>query len=96
MASIVENLERMEAQLKRWSVKVDELVARSEGVSAQAMIDNREFIDELKASRAAARVKLDEFRAESRSRWQRSRRSMAGAWSDLMVAFRALERQSGK
>ena len=96
MATIVENLERMEAQLDRWGLKIDDLVARTEGASAHAAIDHRDLIDELKASRAAARVKLDDFRAESRSRWRRSRRGMAKAWNDLMVAFRTLERHSGK
>jgi hypothetical protein len=95
MATIAENLERMDAQLGRWGVKIDELVARAEGASAQAAIGHRELIDELKASRAAAHVRLDEFRAESRSRWRRSLRGMASAWGDLMVAFRALERRAG-
>ena len=96
MATIAENLERMDAQLERWGVKVDALVARAEGTDTKAAVNHRELIDELKASRAAARGRLDEFHAESRSRWRRSRRGMALAWSDLMVAFRALERQPGK
>ena len=95
MATIAENLERMDAQLARWGVRIDALVARAEGESAQAAVDRRELIDELKASRVAARVRLAEFHAESRSRWRRSRRGMATAWNDLMVAFRELEREAG-
>jgi hypothetical protein len=96
MATIAENLERMDAQLERWGVKIDALVAQAEVPGTKAAVNHRELIDELKASRAAARGRLEEFRAESRSRWRRSRRGMATAWTDLMTAFRALERRAGK
>ena len=95
MATVAENLERIDAQLKRWDVRIAELVARAERVGTKTAGNRRELIDELNASRALTRVRLDEFQAESKAKWRRSRRGVATAWNDLMMAFRALERQAG-
>jgi hypothetical protein len=95
MATAAENLAKVDAQLERWGVKIDALVARAEGVGARSALDHRERIDELKRRRAVAATRLDMFHAESSSRWRRSRGGIATAWHDLMVAFRALERETG-
>ena len=45
---------KMEAQLKQWGAKLDELVARAEEVSAEAKIERRKRIEDLKAKYQAA------------------------------------------
>lgn len=95
MATTAENLAKVDAQLQRWGLKIDELVARAEAVGPPAVLSYRQRIDELKAKRATARARLDELHAESSAKWRRSRGGIATAWNDLVVAFRALERQAG-
>jgi hypothetical protein len=95
MATTAGNLDKIDAQLERWGEKIDKLVTLAEGVGARAALNHRERIMELKAKRAAATARLVELRAESSSRWRRSRGGIATAWNDLMIAFRALEREAG-
>jgi hypothetical protein len=95
MVAMEKNLEKVETQLKLWSVKIDELVARAEGAGAQVALTHRERIDELKSKRAMAQARLEELRVAGSWKWRRFGRGIASAWNDLVVAFRALERQAG-
>jgi hypothetical protein len=94
MVTTEKNLDRIDAQLRLWSVKVDALVARAEGAGALAAVNHRARIDELKARCAVAQARLDELRAAGRWQWRRYGSGIAQAWNDLVVAFRALERQT--
>ncbi|HEY3353527.1 MAG TPA: coiled coil domain-containing protein [Polyangia bacterium] len=95
MVATERNLEKIDAQLQRWSVKIDELVARAASSGARVVGDQRQRIDELKAKRAAAQARLDELRAAGSWKWRRFGGGIARAWNELVVAFRALERQAG-
>jgi len=59
----------MEAQLKLWDAKLDVLMARADVAGTQAKSDLRKRIDVVKAKRAVAQAKFDEFRAAGSENW---------------------------
>jgi hypothetical protein len=56
-------VKRMEAQLRRWSLKIDHLAARTQTAGVQARFDVLTYLDELKALHAVAQSKLVELKA---------------------------------
>jgi hypothetical protein len=81
-------VEKMEAQLKLWSLKIDNLADKTLVVGAQAGFDTIMYIDELKALHAIAQSKLDEFRAAGDTKRARIKGEMKSAWNELDAAFK--------
>jgi hypothetical protein len=79
---------KMETQLKRWGAKLDQLVARADTDGADAKIDQRKRIAELKTKHKLARAKLDELKAASGEGWETLKEGAESAWSDFEVAFK--------
>ncbi len=86
------NLEKIDGQLTAWGARIDALVRRAEVGDGTAT--TRVRIDELRAKHAMARARLDEARGADTVTWSRLRDGLAIAWMDLVLAFRALERQA--
>jgi len=81
-------VEKMEAQLKRWSLKIDHLEAKTQMAGVQASFDALMYIDELKALHAIAQSRLDEFRTAGDPERARLRAEMKSAWNELDTAFK--------
>jgi hypothetical protein len=81
---------KMETQLKVWSVKLDELVAKAEEVGTEAKIDYCKRIDDLKAKHLAAQEKLVELRAAGIEEWESLKTGVEGTWKDVESAFKKL------
>jgi hypothetical protein len=85
--------ERMEAQLKLWSAKIDHLAAKTQAAGVQARFDALMYVDELKALHAIAQAKLIEFKAAilaataGDTKRTRLQAEMKKAWSELDAAF---------
>jgi hypothetical protein len=90
MQSIEAHIEKREAQLRQWGVRLDELVARAEEAGAKAKIDHRKRIDDLKVKYQVARSRLDELRAAGSEKWEIFKNGVERAWSELEVAFKKL------
>jgi hypothetical protein len=82
-------VERMEGQLRIWSVEIDGLVARTQRPGIQAGFDALMHIDELKALHAIAQSRLDEFRAVGEAGQPGLKAEMESAWHELDTAFKA-------
>lgn len=82
-----EAIAAMEAQLKKWSVKINALVARTQMAGVHPTFGALMYIDELKALHALAQLKLDEFLAEEDTDNTRARAELDDAWKDLVAAF---------
>ena len=81
---------KMEAELRQWGAKLDELVAKAEKAGAEVKIDQRRRIDDLKAKVQAAQSKLDEVRTAGSERWETLKTGVESAWSELELAFKKL------
>jgi hypothetical protein len=80
--------ETMEAQLKRWGLKIDRLAAKTEIVGVQTGFDTLMHIDELKALHAIAEAKLLEFKVAVDTSRARLETEMTDAGNDLEAAFK--------
>ena len=81
-------VEKMEAQLKRWEVKIDNLAAKTQTAGVQAGFDALMYVDELKALHAIAQSKFDEFRKAGDTERRRLKTEMKSAWNELDAAFK--------
>jgi hypothetical protein len=81
-------LEKMEAQLRRWSLKIDHLAAKTQVPGVQAGFDALIYVDELKALHAIALAKFNEFKTGEATRRSRLQEEMKSAWDDLDAAFK--------
>jgi hypothetical protein len=80
-------VEKMEAQLKSWSSKIDHLTAKAQVSGVQAGFDTLMYIDELKALHAIAQSDFDELRAATNKTEPRLEARMKIAWNDLATAL---------
>lgn len=83
-------VEKMEAQLKLWSLKIDHLATETQVAGVQARFDALMYVDELKALHAIAQSKLIELKAVGDTRRARLKAEMKCAWNDLDAAFKDL------
>ena len=52
---------KVEAQLRQWGAKLDDLVAKAEEAGTEAKIEYRKRIDDLKAKHQVAQAKLEKL-----------------------------------
>jgi len=81
-------LEKMEAQLNLWRLKIDGLAARTQVAASQAGFDALIYVDELKALHAIAQSKLDEFKAAGDPERKRRKGELKKSWRELEAAFK--------
>jgi hypothetical protein len=81
-------MEDLGAQLKRWSLKIDRLVDKTQMDGVRPRYAVVLYVDELKALHAVAQSKFDEFRAAGQAERTGLRAGMRSAWDDLEAAFK--------
>ena len=79
---------KMEAQLKLWSLQIDELAVRTQMPGVRAGFEALMYIDELKVLHAIAQSKFDEFRAAGGAGQARLKTEMESACNELAAAFK--------
>jgi len=84
------DLGKMEAELRQWGTRLDNLLAMADLVGTAATIDRRQRLDELKEKYDAAEAKLAELKAVGRGKWQMFKGGVENAWSELATAFTRL------
>ena len=87
---VEKNVSKLEEQLKLWTAKLNELVARAGVASQQAKIDSRRQLDELKIRLESARSKLDEAKAAGGEKWDTFRQGVEHTRQELEGAFKKL------
>lgn len=78
--------EKMEAQLKEWGAKIDELKAKAEKAEADAKLEYHKRIDGLQAKRNAVEAKLAEVKASGEEAWENLKDGAERAWNELRSA----------
>ena len=84
------NVGKMEAQLKQWGAKLDDLVAKADDAGAEAKADYHRLVDDLKAKYQVAQSKLDELKAAGSDRAASFKHGMESAWNEVEAAFKKL------
>jgi hypothetical protein len=81
---------KMEAELRQWGARLDNMRAMADLVGTAARIDYRQRLDEAREKHAAAEAKLAELKAAGRGKWELFRSGVENAWSELATAFTRL------
>lgn len=85
--------EKMEAQIREWSAKMELLRAKADKTKAEAKIKYYEQIEELKEKQELAHLKLNELRGSKDEAWEELKAGFDKAWEELSEGFsRALSK----
>jgi outer membrane murein-binding lipoprotein Lpp len=86
MKSREEYIDKLAAQLKEWSAKVDELESKAHGAKADAKAEYEKQIRQMKDKRDTATQKLQELKGASSDAWDTLKAGSEAAWADLKSA----------
>jgi hypothetical protein len=75
--------QKLEAQLKEWDAKLDQLTVRAKRMKTDTRIRLEKELRSLKAKRVAAQKKLDELRKHGEGAWEDLRDGAEKAWGDI-------------
>ena len=87
METVEGRVGKMEAELRQWGARLDNLLAMAEVAGTAAGIDQRQRLDDLKAKYDAAEARLIELKAADSGKWDTCKSGVETAWSELAKAF---------
>ena len=89
MKSREEHIDKLAAQLKEWSAKIDELESKARATKADVKTGYENQIKQLKDKRDTAMKKLQELKGSSAEAWDTLKAGAETAWADLKNAVTA-------
>ena len=94
--SVREDYQRqMEAKMKEWGLKLEELKARAEGAQAEAKIKMKEEITALTEKQKAVQKKLHQLKEAGEDAWEDMKTGVENAWDDIARALNAAKSKIG-
>jgi predicted phage gp36 major capsid-like protein len=81
--------EKLEAQMREWSAKIDLLKAKADQAEADAKIEYRNRIEDLRQKKEALKAKLGELQNASDAAWKDIRAGAEKAAADLKDALQS-------
>jgi hypothetical protein len=81
--------EKLEAQMREWSAKIDLLKARADQAEADAKIEYRNRIEDLRQKKEVLQAKLRELQKASDAAWKDIRAGTERAAADLRDALQS-------
>jgi hypothetical protein len=78
---------KLQAQLKQWDAKLDELSAKAQKATAEARIKYENDLESLKSKRAAALRMLEDLGKRSESAWEDMKDGVERAWDEMGKAI---------
>ena len=81
--------EKLEAQIREWSAKIDLLKARADQVEAEAKIEYRNRIEDIRQRKEALQEKLKELQNASDAAWKEIKGGTEKAAADLRDALQS-------
>lgn len=82
-----EYIDKMTAQLKDWSRKIDELEFKARATKADARVSYENRIQDMKAKREAVSKKLHELKGAGTGAWESMTAGVDAAWDEFKHAF---------
>lgn len=96
MKSREEYINKLAAQLKEWSAKVDELESKANVAKADVKTEYERQIRQMKDKRDTAMQKLQELKGASTDAWDTLKAGSEAAWGDLKNAVTAAKERFKK
>ena len=81
---------KMEAELKQWGARLDELLAKADAAGTELKIDYRKRLDDLREKYTTAERKLAALKAAGSGKWDTFKGGVETAWRELETAFTKL------
>jgi chromosome segregation ATPase len=78
---------KLNAQLKEWNAKIEELRAKGQSASADAKAQLNKQLEDLSTKRAAAEKKLREMQVAGAEKFHTLKQGVDQAWQDLRGAI---------
>ncbi len=91
MESMETNIAKMDAQLKRWAVKIDDMVAKADVVEDHLRADYHKHLDNLKTQRTAAQARFEMVKGAGSQTWDAFQAGLKSVWTDAEHAFNELK-----
>ena len=85
--------EKIEAQLREWTARINELKAKADGAKADAKVEMYKRIDVLRAKEEVAQAKLQELMQAGADKWEEIRTSLDKAMDDLKTTWKSTRSQ---
>ena len=82
--------EKMDAQLREWSAKIDQLKAKADKAKAEAKIEYYDQIEALKAKQKVVQAELQKLKASGEVAWEKVRTGVENAWGEMTSAVEAI------
>ena len=89
MKSREEHIEKLAAQLKEWSAKIDDLESTARIAKADVKAGYEKQIEQLKEKQADSMKKLQELKGASAEAWEILKAGAETSWADLKKAVTA-------
>ncbi len=83
--------EKLEAQLKEWSAKIQQLQAKAEIAKADAKIELQKRLQTLQAYQGAAQQKLKELKDAGADVWEKAKPALEKAMDNLKSAWQSVK-----
>ena len=96
MTSREEYIDKLAAQIKEWSAKVDELESKARAAKANVKNEYGKQIGQIKDKRDTAVQKLQELKGASADAWDTLKAGSEAAWADLKNAVTAAKERFKK
>lgn len=81
--------EKLEAQMREWSAKIDLLKAKADQTEAEAKIEYKNRIEDLRQRKEALQAKLKELQNASDAAWKEIKAGAESAAADLKDALQS-------
>jgi len=85
--------EKVEAQLREWTAKINELKAKADGAKADAKVEMYKQIEVLRAKEEVAQAKFQELKQVGAAKWEEIRTSLDKAMDDLKTTWKRTRSQ---
>ena len=88
MTNTTDRLRKMEAQLDRWSLRIDRIAARSNGCGDWVTIGDGQRLEDLRVRRAIAQTRFDAYRMADDAQRESLRAGVEHAWNELALVMK--------
>lgn len=79
--------QKLQAQLKEWDAKLDQLSAKAQKATADARISYENELESLKSKRAAAQNTLEELGRRGEHAWEDMKDGAEKVWDEMSKAM---------
>jgi hypothetical protein len=90
METVKAHVGKMEAELKQWGARLDELLAKADAAGTEAKIGYRKRLDDLREKYVTAEKRLAALKAAGSDKWDTFKGGVETAWRELETAFTKL------